>query len=81
MVGLPPITNGPPAHRNDRFGIKGRLGFSYPGRSLRRISRAGTPRMAASAAPASAPCRTSAFDQLVWPIGVSLEHTISYTAV
>jgi len=31
--------------------------------------------------PASAPCRGSGFDQLVWPIGVSLDHTRLDTAV
>ena len=39
---------------------------------LTRTSSAGTPRTSASGAPRSAPCRTSAFDQLVWPGGEPL---------
>jgi hypothetical protein len=31
--------------------------------------------------PRIGPCRASAFDQLIWPVGVSLEHTRSRTAV
>ena len=45
------------------------IGRPYPARSLTRMPSAGTPSTSASANPASAPCRTSAFDQLVWPGG------------
>ena len=51
------------------FGMRHRQGIVCSGRSLTRISSALTPSTPASAAPASAPCRTSALDQLVWPGG------------
>jgi hypothetical protein len=51
------------------FGIKSRQSFAYSGRSLTRMSSAGTPSTSASATRASAPYRTRAFDQLVWPGG------------
>jgi hypothetical protein len=39
----------------------------YPSRSLTLMSSADRPNTSASANPASAPCRTGALDQLVWP--------------
>ena len=51
------------------------------GGALTRISLAATPSTFASTVRASTPCRTSGFDQLVWPIGVSVVDTRSHTAV
>jgi hypothetical protein len=44
-------------------------GPPYSGRSLTRMSSADIPNTSASASPGSAPCRTRALDQLVWPGG------------
>jgi hypothetical protein len=63
----PPITNGSPAHVERRLRIRSHHWCAHSARSLTRMSSTGTPSISASVTPGSAPCRTSAFDQRVWP--------------
>jgi len=61
--------------------VRSRQGIAYSGQSLRRMSSAGNPEHGRERRPCIGPVPAKALDQLVWPIGVSVLHTRSHTAV
>jgi hypothetical protein len=58
-----------PQSSRGQLRVRRRQSFAYSGKSLTRMSSPLTPSTPATASLGSAPCRTRAFDQLVWPGG------------